>query len=370
MKTQKLTLVILFLLAIHNLNAQNTNLGIGSGTGGTANVHIGKDAGAVSTASNNSILGFEAGKTNTTGNTNAFLGGKSGFLNTTGSGNSFVGYGSGYSNTTGSWNTFLGSSSGYANTTALGNTYLGSSAGRFNTTGSWNTFLGNEAGYSNIGGYQNVYIGNKTNRLNTSGVNNTVLGYTAYSNNTNGIDNVILGAGAGINNVNGSGNIFLGCRSGQNEMGSNKLYVHNSNTSTPLIYGEFDNSKLIFNGKVGISTNTFPLTVGTANLSAYKLFVKGGILTEELRVRTGWADYVFNEDYKLKPLCDVEQYIIENKHLPNVPTEKQVLEEGLEIGSITRIQQEKIEELTLYLIELNKKLEKQQIQINQLNKYK
>ncbi|VXB91761.1 conserved exported hypothetical protein [Flavobacterium sp. 9AF] len=110
-------------------------------------------------------------------------------------------------------------------------------------------------------------------------------------------------------------------------------------------------------GRVAIGTENTPATIGAANLNAYKLYVKGGILTEEVRVRTGWADYVFADDYHLKPLAEVENFININKHLPNVPSAKQVEEEGVSLGEITKIQQEKIEELTLYIIEQNKRIE-------------
>ena len=111
--------------------------------------------------------------------------------------------------------------------------------------------------------------------------------------------------------------------------------------------------------RIGVGTTDFPTTVGSVDVSDYKLFVEVGILTEEVRVRTGWADYVFNDNYKLTPLAKVEAFISENGHLPNVPSAKEVESSGLELGDITRIQQEKIEELTLYIID-------QQKQINEL----
>lgn len=117
-------------------------------------------------------------------------------------------------------------------------------------------------------------------------------------------------------------------------------------------------------GKVGIGTTNTPTTISGINISAYSLFVKGGILTEEVRVQTGWADYVFDSDYQLSPLKEVEQYIQANGHLPNVPSEEQVLAQGLEIGEITKIQQEKIEELTLYLIDLQKQLDELKLKLD------
>ncbi|NOQ74688.1 MAG: hypothetical protein GQ574_21930 [Crocinitomix sp.] len=110
-------------------------------------------------------------------------------------------------------------------------------------------------------------------------------------------------------------------------------------------------------GRVAIGTVNTPTTIGGQNISAYRLFVAGGILTEEVRVRTGWADYVFADGYELPTLTEVGEFIDENGHLPNVPSAAQVEEEGIEIGEITRIQQEKIEELTLYMIEMQKEIE-------------
>ena len=139
--------------------------------------------------------------------------------------------------------------------------------------------------------------------------------------------------------------------------------------SVPLIYGDFDSSReLKFNAKkvgIGYDTNSefgdFPSTTGTPDLSEYRLFVRGGILAEEVRIRTysnwPWPDYVFADDYKLMPLNEVEQYIGDNGHLPNMPSAKEVEEEGLELGNIVKLQQEKIEELTLHLIDQEKEIE-------------
>ncbi|MGB0879722.1 MAG: hypothetical protein ACPGTO_04065 [Polaribacter sp.] len=119
-------------------------------------------------------------------------------------------------------------------------------------------------------------------------------------------------------------------------------------------------------GKVGVGTVNFPTSIGGANISAYKLFVKGGLLTEEVRVRTGWADYVFADDYNLKPLSEVEAFIKENKHLPNVPSANTVETQGIELGNISKIQQEKIEELTLYIIRQEKRIKALETKINKL----
>ncbi len=123
-------------------------------------------------------------------------------------------------------------------------------------------------------------------------------------------------------------------------------------------FGGGANAEVEISGKVAISTTEMPLDLqsGAVDLSNYKLFVNGGILAEELRVATGWADYVFDENYKLLPLKEVEAFILAHKHLPNIPSAQKIETEGLALGEITVKQQEKIEELFLYIIEVEKEL--------------
>ncbi|WP_445453226.1 hypothetical protein [Flavobacterium sp. 25HG05S-40] len=96
--------------------------------------------------------------------------------------------------------------------------------------------------------------------------------------------------------------------------------------------------------------------------TAYKLAVAGKIIAEELKVQlqAQWPDYVFTEYYKLPSLEEVEQQIKENGRLSKMPSAEEVNCEGFEVGELTRLQQEKIEELTLYIIELNKQLQAQE----------
>jgi hypothetical protein len=74
-----------------------------------------------------------------------------------------------------------------------------------------------------------------------------------------------------------------------------------------------------------------------------------------------WNDYVFHDDYKLMPLSELESFVNANKHLPEIPSEKEVIENGINIGEMNALLLKKIEELTLYVIELKK-------QLDQLNK--
>ncbi|HNI43975.1 MAG TPA: hypothetical protein PK230_04705, partial [Chitinophagales bacterium] len=86
--------------------------------------------------------------------------------------------------------------------------------------------------------------------------------------------------------------------------------------------------------------------------------VNGRLRAKEIKVELGglWADYVFAQDYCLRPLAEVEQYIKEHQHLPNIPSATTVETEGIEIASMVAKQMEKIEELTLYMIDMDKKL--------------
>ncbi|MCO6175014.1 hypothetical protein NHF50_08135 [Flavobacterium sp. NRK F10] len=236
------------------------------------------------------------------------------------------------------YSTSIGYQSGSnSSTNATNNVFIGASAGLFNFTGRNNTFIGSFAGSTNVTGYENVYIG----------------------------------INAGPDDADDAhGNVFIGAYSGFNETGSNKLYISNSDTNLPLIWGDFAEEQLKFNGKVGIGYGfgNYPTTTGTADVSTYNLFVNGGILTEEVRVtlQSTWADYVFKEGYKLPSLEEVEKHIQEKGHLINVPSAEEIETNGIELGEMTKIQQEKIEELTLYLIEQKKVNEEQEKEIKEL----
>lgn len=151
------------------------------------------------------------------------------------------------------------------------------------------------------------------------------------------------------------------------EGGSIRHMITDNHDNGRLLFraGLSDNSggakEMEFHASVGIGrggTINMPTSIGADNIdiSHYRLYVEGGILTEEVRVRNDWADYVFQDDYDLKPLADVEAFIDMNGHLHNVPSATQVEDEGFEIGDMTKIQQEKIEELFLHMIEMDKRM--------------
>lgn len=118
----------------------------------------------------------------------------------------------------------------------------------------------------------------------------------------------------------------------------------------------------------GFSFNTIGSANGNVGIGVLKptdkLSVNGNIRSKEIKVEiTNWPDYVFEEDYKIKSLDNLEKYIKENKHLPEVPSAKEISDNGLELGEMNKVLMKKIEELTLYLIDQNKALTDQKNQI-------
>ncbi|MGN6493882.1 MAG: hypothetical protein ACTHLE_17925 [Agriterribacter sp.] len=126
-----------------------------------------------------------------------------------------------------------------------------------------------------------------------------------------------------------------------------------------LIYGT-ERMRITSSGKVAIGTQN-------VNDPDYKLFVETGVRTRKIKVdQATWPDYVFNDDYNLRPLDEVERFISTNKHLPDVPSAAEVQKEGLNLGDNQAVLLQKIEELTLYVIELKKLIKDQQDQIDDL----
>ncbi|WP_379968891.1 hypothetical protein [Epilithonimonas sp. UC225_85] len=138
--------------------------------------------------------------------------------------------------------------------------------------------------------------------------------------------------------------------------------------SRSLVFKVDNNEAMRINisGKISIGTiNTTP-DIGCVDLGGeciidpYKLYVKDGIKTEKVKVEiaaeNGWADYVFAKDYKLMSLQEVEKYININGHLPEVPTTEEAIKNGIELKEMNILLLKKVEELTLHLIEQNKKI--------------
>ena len=130
-------------------------------------------------------------------------------------------------------------------------------------------------------------------------------------------------------------------------------------------------TSLIAQGATEICTNLFCVNgnvgVGTSNTNGYKLAVKGNVITEKIKVQVyPWADYVFEDDYKLPTLDEVAKHIKENGHLQDIPSAEEVAENGIYLGDIDAKLLQKIEELTLYVIDKEKRIKANKKRLQQL----
>jgi hypothetical protein len=189
---------------------------------------------------------------------------------------------------------------------------------------------------------------------------------TGVVKTTNEITSTMAGGYAQLRAVNGNYGLML-----RND-GANSYFLLTAsgdqygswNTLRPFAINNVSGEVNIANTTILASQATGKVTIGLINFTKtnepnYKLFVGGGILTERVKVMeyANWADYVFTKEYKLTPLKEVEKFISENNHLAEIPSAKEIETSGLDLGEIVRLQMQKIEELTLYLIEQNKRIE-------------
>lgn len=122
-------------------------------------------------------------------------------------------------------------------------------------------------------------------------------------------------------------------------------------------YGESLQGTVYTNGS-GLNYMAGNLGLGTQQMDGYKLAVNGKVRAREIKVEVAnWPDYVFDEDYELKSLGEIEQFIKVNKHLPEIPSARQIQKDGLELGEMNKLLLKKIEELTLLLIAQQKQVE-------------
>lgn len=129
--------------------------------------------------------------------------------------------------------------------------------------------------------------------------------------------------------------------------------INRENSSLELGTNNTSHMKISADGKISMGNVTLP--------SGYKLYVEHGILTEKVKVAvkssSEWSDYVFADDYQLTNLTTVEAYIKSHKHLPGVPSADEVVEQGIDMAKMDATLLQKIEELTLHMIEMNKRIE-------------
>ncbi len=232
---------------------------------------------------------------------------------------------------------------------------------------------------------------------NTIGVSSTAFGYnttasgdvsTAFGSNTtaSGAGSVAFGSyniASGVSSlVNGALSVASGDYSTAFAWGSTAQSFasfvvgrYNKVSGTPTSWVDTDPLFVIGNGGSDITKNNAitvlkngKTLIGNPSLGGlsdtpdgYLLFVRQGILTEKVKVAiyntAYWADYVFDEKYELKSIKELESYVTTNKHLPNVPSAEEVVKEGIDMATMDAKLLEKIEELSLYIIQQNKRIE-------------
>jgi hypothetical protein len=295
-------------------------------------------------------------------------------------------------------NTFMGAYSGWKTYSNAGNGYVAPSAtNRYNTgfgyeslkeltTGEWNLAMGVSALENAVNVSQNVALGANSLRFTSGSFNmavgtnalgapgntgslNMALGINSLLDLTSGTNTMAIGANAG-RGKNGDNNIYIGSNAGYSSSQTtenNQLYIHNSYVAntTPLIKGDFVLNTLKINSKTAgfLAIGDWDAITPMPTPAGYRLIVQDGILSEKIKVAlktsaSDWADYVFDTEYKSKMMSleEVETFTIKNKHLPNVPSADDMVKSGLDVAKTSKMFMEKIEELTLYMIDLNKEV--------------
>ncbi|MDX1477273.1 MAG: hypothetical protein R3301_06175 [Saprospiraceae bacterium] len=156
---------------------------------------------------------------------------------------------------------------------------------------------------------------------------------------------------------------------------SGYIFQENGNQEGVLHYNASGNyvnlTNSVFNPGVVVNLNTNAIGIGSFLFaSGYTLNVDGKIIAEELKVQDsgGWPDFVFAEDYPLMDLDNVEQWIKDNGHLPGVPSAEAIAETGIMIGDMQKLLMQKIEELTLYILQLKEQNARLESRVRQLEK--
>lgn len=132
------------------------------------------------------------------------------------------------------------------------------------------------------------------------------------------------------------------------KLGSGLYFDVSGNIAT--YFEEDGTDQLSYNGSMAI---------GTTNHYGYELAVGGDIVAEEinLKLEEDWPDYVFEQDYELQSLAKTEKYIAKNKHLPDMPSASEVATEGINLGEMNALLLKKIEEMTLHMIAMEKRIQ-------------
>ncbi|MBL0342654.1 MAG: hypothetical protein IPP71_18255 [Bacteroidetes bacterium] len=278
---------------------------------------------------------------------------------------------------------------------------LGNGSGYFETGN--NTYLATESGNVGIGISTPNYKLDVNGNINYTGElykNGTLISDAFWSTTTTGINFGLGNVGVGTSNpiekfqvnegaisaVIGSaegqgldyGTCYFGMnaiRTGMNSWISSTDGIHNGGTILfGSISGDFNiatipscepncNTDLIYDNNFIQDNTSFKIRASDGHISMggnphndYKLNVCGGIITNKVRVPAIWCDYVFEKGYELMSIDNLRQFVETNKRLPEIPSQKEIESNGVDVGSMLTLHMKKIEELTLYVLELEKRI--------------
>ena len=383
---KKLVFFSMMFLASTLIHAQGTSYGGIVEPGTTSGLspsptcsYFGANAGDSNmTGIRNTFIGVNAGQGNTTGWENTFVGMNAGEDNTTGRENVFIGTAAGGDNMEGRWNVFVGDAAGRRTNggAAHRNTYIGYQAGLENREGALNVFIGNQAGANEMGSNL-LYIENShiAEPLIYGDFADDILGFNAHvgigTHTPESALNIVAdnpaitltntdGATLQLASAQAAGNYSPFSNNGDQVirmLGSDNIIFSTSaieGSDRNFKFASHDSLLMVINDTGKVSIGDVPRTNGN-----YKLYVKDGILTEKVRVELcpDWPDFVFEEDYNRNTTEEVEQFIKTNKHLPNVPSAKEVSKNGIDVAEMDATLLRQIEELWLHVIELKKENE-------------
>ena len=280
----------------------------------------------------------------------------------------------------------------------------GSETGYKSTLGNQNTASGN---YSLAAGWGNQAIGQTSFALGyyskAQGLNSMALGMYSCSQNAYGItigrglsstkpilnttNGIMLGMYSNVptlyittsNGENRTGKIGIGNitspsaklhiksdTSGENENADIMLETSASSQYAAIYFKTTDNFIRMRNtASMEFSASSYSSTTGKVgigcvnNMNDFALAVQGGVVSTKVSVLDidSWPDFVFGNNYKLMNLYELEQYIYANQHLPEVPSAEEVSASGIDLGEMNAILLQKVEELTLHIIELQKQID-------------
>jgi hypothetical protein len=178
---------------------------------------------------------------------------------------------------------------------------------------------------------------------------------------------VVAGNDANLDNRNGTVPLSFLENTGKVLIGWNRTggagetdFISNQGGGSPGGFAFYNHSNAGAESQLMWLTGDGRLMIGltTGNTGNNKLAVGGGIIAESVTVKlqANWPDYVFKKDYQLKPLSEVKVYIDQNQHLPEIPSEQEMMKNGLNMGEMNKLLMKKVEELTLYMIEMKEEI--------------